>query len=86
MPDILKEMTGALSDAIRREIAKDARKRAQNIGLSGRLFGSDIAYGGGNGTSVDTFFATGYDSGSGTTTVAFIPGFSPVGGTDIVTS
>lgn len=86
MPDILKEMTEAVTERIGRSIARDARQRGINGGAAGRLFGSDQPYGGGNGQTTQNFFTTGYDSGTGKTTVALLPDFSIVDSTDILTS
>lgn len=84
MPDILKEMSAALQEGMLRIVARDARQRGINAGHAGRLFGSDQVYGGGNGNSTQNFFTTGYDTGTGKTTVGFLVGFSIVDGEDII--
>ena len=86
MPDILKEMTDALQEGMLRVVARDARRRGINPGEAGRLFGSNQVYGGGNGNTVQNFFTTGYDTGTGHTTVAFLVGFSLIDGLDILTA
>jgi hypothetical protein len=85
MPDILKEMSSALQEGMLRIVARDARQRGINATDAGRLFGSNQVYGGGNGNTTQNFFTTGYDSGTGHTTVAFLVGFSLVDGSDILT-
>lgn len=86
MPDYLKELRGVLVDGMGHIISKDARQRGIEPALAGRLFGSGVGYDGGNGSALQNFFTTGYDSGSGETTVPFIVGFSDVDGEDIVTA
>ena len=86
MPDYLKEMRDAMAEGVLRIIARDALRRGLDQGAVGRLFGSDQPYGGGNGFATENHFTTGYDSGTGKTTVAFLTGYSPVDGSDIVTA
>lgn len=86
MPDVQKEFRSALVDGMRSLIAGDARQRGLYSSGPGKLFGSNQDYGGGVGEGFQDFFTTGYDSVNGVTTVAFLPDFSLVDGTDIVTA
>jgi hypothetical protein len=86
MPDTLKELRDALASGASHSIARYALQRSIQSTSPGRLFGSDQPYGGGNGSQTQDFFTTGYNSGTGETTVAFLPDFSTVDGADIITA
>lgn len=86
MPDIQKEFREAITDGMRNLIARNDRQRGLYSAGPGKLFGSNQDYGGGAGVGTQDFFTTGYDTGTGQTTVAFLPDFSPMDGGDITTA
>lgn len=85
MSDIAAEFKQAVLDAIERKEAAIASQRGFELQPS--LLDA-FANPGAHGVALAALddFATGYNAGTGTTTVAFTSGISLVGGPDIVTS
>lgn len=83
MPDLLKEMRETLVEAVERLLAVDHSRRQLAPPNAGRKIGSGITHGGSSGTAVQDHATTGYDSGSGTTTVAWVLGVSPLDGDNL---
>lgn len=84
-PDPLKEMAGSLAEGIQKLIDSNAMKKGWVATPPGRLLGTNIPISGGNKWSTQNFFTTGYNAMTGTTTIPFTTGFSPVDGSDHVT-
>jgi hypothetical protein len=86
MPDILKEMRQSLAEGVQRLIDRDALQRAVQGGGTIRSVGGGQDFLSAQSSEVQNFFTTGYNSGTQTTTTAFLVGFSPLDGTDILTA
>lgn len=83
--DPMKEMAHSIGDGVRRLIHAEAMKKGWMATPPGRLLQTNIPIAGGAKWQTQDLFTTGYDSGSGQTTVPFTVGLSPVDGGDMVT-
>ncbi len=86
MPDILKEMRSSLADGVQRLIDRDSLKRGVQGGGVIRSLGSGQDFLAAQAASTQNFFTTGYNSGTGTTTIPLTLGFSALDGPDILTA
>lgn len=83
MPDNLNELKELIRSQIRREEAAINSQRA--IDIRPQVVAPTNPMAASVERGFDGAFATGYDSGSGETTVPFTVGISLVGGEDVVT-
>lgn len=81
MRDAVNQIKEAVERAVRGQIQRDASERGVAVSNAG---GIGNALGGGAGTEQMAMFATGYNAGSGETTLGFVFDFSEFDGSDLL--